>query len=256
MTETPLDAAHAAMTAAPDSDAQRLRFFERLADSELFLLLDDAEDSAPETPRLFDTSDGPLVLAFDTEDRLSTFAGGPADYAALSGRGLAVMLSGKGVGIALNPDAAPSSMVIPPDAVDWLHDILAKAPGKLQALPVEVRAPSAPPRLIEGLDAKLASAAGLATHAWLADVTYADDTQSLFLAIIAPAPGAETALAQAVSEALTFSNFETGVLDVAFFAANDPVVAKLERVGLRIDLPVPETPKPPMQDPKTPPRLR
>ena len=40
MTETTaLDAAHSAMTADPQDDAARLRFFERLADSELFLLL-------------------------------------------------------------------------------------------------------------------------------------------------------------------------------------------------------------------------
>ena len=39
MTETPLDLAFAAMQAAPDEDAPRLRFYERLADAELFLLL-------------------------------------------------------------------------------------------------------------------------------------------------------------------------------------------------------------------------
>ena len=40
MTEmTPLDTVHAAMEAAPQDDAARLRFYERLADSELFLLL-------------------------------------------------------------------------------------------------------------------------------------------------------------------------------------------------------------------------
>ena len=37
--QTPLDTAHTAMDATPDDDAARLRFFERLADSELFLLL-------------------------------------------------------------------------------------------------------------------------------------------------------------------------------------------------------------------------
>ena len=40
MTEiTPLDSAHAAMQAAPDDDTARLRFYERLADGELFVLL-------------------------------------------------------------------------------------------------------------------------------------------------------------------------------------------------------------------------
>ena len=36
---TPLDLAHAAMEAAPEDDAARLRFYERLADGEVFLLL-------------------------------------------------------------------------------------------------------------------------------------------------------------------------------------------------------------------------
>ena len=40
MTETTaLDLAHAAMDAAPEDNAARLRFYHRLADSELFLLL-------------------------------------------------------------------------------------------------------------------------------------------------------------------------------------------------------------------------
>ena len=37
---TVLDLAHMAMEAAPEDDTARLRFFERVADSELFLLLD------------------------------------------------------------------------------------------------------------------------------------------------------------------------------------------------------------------------
>ena len=40
MTETPIDQAHARMTSAPEDDALRLAFFERLADGELFLLLE------------------------------------------------------------------------------------------------------------------------------------------------------------------------------------------------------------------------
>ena len=37
---TPLDMAHALMDAAPEDDAARLRFYERVADGELFLLLE------------------------------------------------------------------------------------------------------------------------------------------------------------------------------------------------------------------------
>ena len=256
MTDTPLDTAHRAMTDAPEDDSLRLKFFERLADSELFLLLEDAEDTAPDTPRLFETSDGSFVLAFDTEDRMARFSGAPAPYAALSGRATAVMLAGQGVGIALNPEVAPSSMLIPAEAMDWLATLLAESPTTGEATPVEFRVPSAPARLIETLDAKLASAEGLASHAFLADVTYADGSQNLFLAIVAPAPGAETALAKSVSEALVFSGLEQSALDVAFFDTGDPVTTRLERIALRIDLPVPETPELPKPDPNTPPRLR
>ncbi len=256
MTDTSLDTAHRAMTDAPEDDALRLKFFERLADSELFLLLEDAGDAAPDTPRLFEITEGSFVLAFDTEDRMARFAGAPAPYAALSGRATAVMLAGQGVGMALNPEVAPSSMLIPADAMNWLATLLAEAPTTGEAMPVEFRAPSSPARLIETLDAKLASAEGLASHAFLADVTYNDGSQNPFLAIVAPAPGAETALAKSVSEALVFSGLEQSALDVAFFDARDPVTKKLERVGFRIDLPVPETPEPPKPDPNTPPRLR
>ena len=37
---TPIDTAHAAMEAAPEDGALRLRFYERISDSELFLMLD------------------------------------------------------------------------------------------------------------------------------------------------------------------------------------------------------------------------
>ena len=260
MTATLLDHAHAAMSTAPEDDAARLRFFERLADSEVFLMLEDAGDTAPETPRLFETSEGSYVLAFDSEDRLARFAGAPTPYAALSGRAVAVMLAGQGVGIALNPDVAPSSTLIPAEAMDWLATLLAETPTTGEDLPKEIHPPSAPARLIEGLDAKLASAAGLASHAFLADVTYDDGRRAFFLAIVAPAPGAEPALAQAVSEALVFSGLEEQALDVAFFGPDEAITATLERVGMRIDLPEPEVTEhvqvAPGSDPNSPPKLR
>ena len=90
--ETPLDRAHRALEDAPQDEAARLHFFERLADGELFLLL--AEEAADESlhPEVFQLSDGAYVLAFDREERLGAFLGRPAAYAALSGRALAAML--------------------------------------------------------------------------------------------------------------------------------------------------------------------
>ena len=60
MTEhTPIDAAHAAMTAAPDDDTPRLRFYERLAASELFVLLEGDAEGDKITPQLFDAEGTP-----------------------------------------------------------------------------------------------------------------------------------------------------------------------------------------------------
>ena len=251
---TPLDAAHAAMEA---SDAARLRFYERLADAELFLLLArEAEGEAVE-PELFALEDGPVALAFDREARLAEFTGAPAPYAALSGRTAAALLRGRGIGLGVNLGVAPSSILMPPEAVDWLAATLEHAPAEALAKAREVRPPGGlPPALLEALDAKMPAAAGLARTAYLAGVTYEDGRRSHLLAFVDARPGAEDALARAASEALTFSGLEMGEMDVAFLRPSDPLAARLARVALRLDLPRPPPPRAPGTDPGRPPKLR
>lgn len=262
MTETtPLDTAHAAMEAAPEDDAARLRFYERLADSELFLLLTGDPEGDQVEPELFDVADARFVLLFDREARLAQFTGRMSPYAALSGRAIAGMLAGQGIGLAVNPEVAPSSILIPPEAVDWLAATLAQGPAEAEARPAEIHPPKGlPETLLGALDTKLATAMGLARMAWLAGVTYDDGTRGHLLGFVDVLPGAETALAGAVNEALTFSGIAAGALDVAFFKPSDPLVAALARHGLRFDLPEPVTPAgeraAPGSDPDKPPKLR
>ncbi len=115
--ETPLDMSHAAMEAAPNDDAARLRFYERLADSEMFLLLTKETEGDQISPEIFDLGDASFVLVFDRIERLAQFVGKPAPYAALSGRVIAQMLAGQGIGLGVNLEVAPSQMLIPPEAV-------------------------------------------------------------------------------------------------------------------------------------------
>ncbi len=252
---TPLDLAHSEMET---SDAARLRFYERLADAELFLLLDQEAQGDQISPRVFEVEDASLVLAFDREERLADFAGA-APYVALSGRILAGMLAGQGLGLGLNLDVAPSSIILPAEAVSWLNETLGATPADVEAAPEELLPPMGlPDALITGLDTKLALASGLARSAYLCGVKYAGGGQSHLLAFLDPLPGAETALARAVNEALVFSGIEAGMLDVAFFAASDPMAASLAKVGLRFDLPEPEAregPAAPGMNPDKPPRL-
>ncbi|OYX22830.1 MAG: hypothetical protein B7Z10_12455, partial [Rhodobacterales bacterium 32-66-7] len=108
-----LDAAHAAVTADPENEALRLRFFERLADGEMVILLEREAEGQKLEPRVFDLEDGPVVLIFDREERLAAFSGGIAPYAALPGRVIAGMLKGQGIGLGVNLGVASSSMLLP-----------------------------------------------------------------------------------------------------------------------------------------------
>jgi hypothetical protein len=257
---TLLDAAHAAVSADPNNDALRLRFYERLADGEMILLLEREVEGDQVEPRVFPLEDGPVVLIFDREERLASFAGGIAPYAALPGRVIAGMLKGQGIGLGVNLGVAPSSMLLPPEALDWLAMALDNGPVETEAQPKTFHAPGGLPEgLLTGLDAKLAKAGGLAVAALLAGVTYSDGRRGHMLAFIDAAPGAEAALARAVSEALVFSGIEAGELDVTFLAGDAPVAAAMARSALRFDLPAPEAPSSPAApgtNPAKPPILR
>lgn len=259
---TPLDTAYAAMEAAPDSDTARLRFYERLAEGEVFLLLETEGEGDRLTPRVFDLEEGPVVLAFDLEERLAAFTGIPAPYAALPGRVIAAQLAGQGVALGLNLGVAPSSMLLPPEAVAWLAETLSHAPVQTEARPETFHAPAGLPQsLIEGLDGKLARAGGLAAAALLAGVTYSDGRRGHLLAIIDALPGAQEPLARACAEALTFSGIEAGEMDVVFLDSDDPATQAMARKALRFELPQPAAPEPaqpkaPGMDPARPPILR
>lgn len=260
---TPLDTAHAAMEAAPQDDTARLRFYERLADCELCLLLTQEAQGDNITPELFDLGDASFVLVFDRDDRLAQFVGKPAPYAALSGRVIAGLLAEQGIGMGVNLDVAPSSILIPPEAVTWLAGTLGNEPAEAEAQIAALSAPRGLPELLlTALDAKLASAAGLADGAYLVGVTYDGGAKGHMLAFVDATPGAQGALARAVAEALTFSGIEAGALDVAFFDSSAPMAARLAKHGLRYDLPKPaETVQEvlrmaPGSDPARPPKLR
>ncbi|MGI9393455.1 MAG: SseB family protein [Boseongicola sp.] len=260
MMDTPLDTAHAAMASAANGDAARLQFYERFADSELFLLLRTEPDNDRVEPEYFDTEDGRIVLVFDREERLSTFTEQPSPYAATSGRAIVTMMAGQNIGIGLNFGVAPSSYLLPPEAVDWLESTLAANPDEVGATPETMRPPAdMPEQLLKGIDAKLAQAAGLASAAYLVGVTYEYGRRGHMLAIIDPLPGAEPTLARAIQEALVFSGLEAGEIDVTFIRGADPSAAILAKFGLRFDLPkLPdaEIPAPPGSDPNHPPKLR
>ncbi len=257
---TLLVAAHAAVSADPENETLRLRFFERLADGELVLLLACEATGGNLEPKVFDLEEGPVVLVFDREERLASFSGGIAPYAALPGRVIAQLLKGQGIGLGVNLGVAPSSMLLPPEALDWLAATLEDGPEELEAQPRDFVPPLVPEAVVAALDAKLARAGRLAAAAVLAGVVYRDGRRGHLLAFLDAAPGAEAALARAMQEALVFSGVEAGELDVAFLASGEVAAGAMARVGLRFDLPQPQVqdlaPAAPGMDPSRPPKLR
>ncbi len=150
------------------------------------------------------------------------------------------MLAGQGMGIALNPDVAPSAMLMDPEAVTWLSGMIGAEPATAVQRIEEVFAPKGLPQdVLVALDRRLAAAGGMAQAAWLVGARYEGGGRGHVLAIAGAMPGAEAALAEAVAEALRFSGVEAGALDVTFVTADSPVVARFARVGLRFDLPTP-----------------
>jgi len=246
---------------AEGTDAGRLAWFDRLAASELFLLLEAEAKGETVRPRIFPVEDGSFVCVFDREDRLSSFAGEAAPYASLSGRALSGMLVGQGLGLAVNLGTG-AEMLLDTDAVAWLANMLAERPDEVEEAPEEIAAPGdLPEALLTALDARLASAAGLARRASLVAVGYAGGRRGHLLAFVDAVPEAEPSLARLVGEALSFSGLEAGTLDVGFFRSEDPVTARLVRAGLLFDLPDLQDPQAgvpvaPGSDPDRPPRLR
>lgn len=263
-----LDRAHDAMAAAPDDALPRLRFYEALAGAELTLLL--AGEPAPgadPVPALFDTGDGRFALAFDSDERLASFAEGPAAYAALPGRALLGMISGQGIGLGLNLGVAPSAFLMPAGAVDWLAGILAPAgphrPLAVADLAERLRPPALDAALVAALGRKLGESAGPARFALLAGTDGGGGLAAHVLAVVGVPAGAEAPLAQAISEAMVFAGGEPSALDVMFLTDADPLVARMGRFALRFDpppesdpAPGPPKPAPPGSDPARPPRLR
>jgi hypothetical protein len=255
-TETPLDRAHRAMEVAPEDTAVRLAYYAALARSELVLWLE-AEPGPGATglsPRLLPLDEGPVALAFDGEVRLAAVAGSPVPYAALPGRVVLARLAGQGVGLGVNLGAG-GAFLMDAAAVDWAADVLLRAArvAPASAVPLALRAPDALPA---GLTAALAASLGpvaAGAEVWLALAEDAGGTRRPLVAVTG-LPAAEVpALAQALAEAMAFAGGAEAAADLAVLAPDDPQLARLRRLGLRLDA---ETPPPPPPAAERPPRLR
>lgn len=212
---TPLDALCATPFHEADSVA-RAAILRRLADTMLFAALA-AEVGIDRGQFLrLDGPEGPLVLACDSDDRLTDFLGHAVDYAAFPGRVLAGMLAPEGLALLVNP-GAPSEMLIDAAALRWLVTVLAESPDAGEGT-AQLTAPGAelPADYLPLLGARLAEMAGLASAATLTRAAWADGRQGHLLLIEGAMPQAEAAIAKAIGEFAAFLPPLPGGLDVSF----------------------------------------
>jgi len=173
---TPIDIAFSEMEANESNDNARLRFYERLIDCELFMLLEAESDGQSIKPDLFEVENEQVALVFDKEDRLADFSNSIVPFVALSGRTIISLIEGKNISLGLNLSVAVSSIILPPNVISWMAKTISKGPTLSEAKIKEVLPPrTLPESVVSALDTKLATMVGYADIAYLAEVIYDND---------------------------------------------------------------------------------
>lgn len=254
---TELDARYAALLSG--GDAEGMAFYRALADAELFVLLEAEAQGEVMTPRVFDLADGPVLLAFDSEERMAGFSDQVLPYAALPGRVVAAQMVGQGLSLGLNlGSGAASEVILPPEALDWLMVMLDQAaPQALEVRVTAFEAPSVPGAVLGTLAGALVGVA----RAYVVGVRYDGGRRGQMLVLTGVEAAAEGKVLRAVTEALAFSGLDASALDTVFRDAGDALLARLAGVALVLEGEVaaevvPEVPSGPGMDPGRPPILK
>jgi hypothetical protein len=251
---TPIDAAHAALAAAGEDAGLRMAFYGQVLAAEFHVVLEAEPEGDAVRPLVLETGEARLVLAFDLPERMAAFLDAPRDYIALAGRSLVAMLAGQGLGIALNPDVAPSASVIPPEAVNWLAGTVAGTELRRARVTAFRRPAGVPAALVTAIEARIGAYGERVEAAYLAAAEHEDGGEGLVLALEGVPEAAEARVAAAIDEAVRFSGLEGVRLDVHF--PRPATLARIARIALAFRPgPGAAAPAPdPASDP--PPRLR
>ena len=130
---TPLMQAYLRMQAFPGEERARMSYFARLADARLFIPLEDASDGQRISPLLADV-DGVTCVQV-SEDVAQLASDVPTHNAEVEGRDLAQMLSGSGLGLAVN---GAQGHILLPEMVEWFAEALASQRVEAAEAPVAV----------------------------------------------------------------------------------------------------------------------
>ena len=110
---TQLNKAFVEMAQNPENNDARLNYYGVLADTNLFLLLEQEPSNEILEPKFIQLEGKNFALAFDSEESLSEFYGEAAAFAQITGRVLAKMLLEEKVGLGINLGISEGELLLP-----------------------------------------------------------------------------------------------------------------------------------------------
>ena len=233
-----LNKAFLEMSQNPESNDARLKYYGVLADTNLFLLLEQEPSNEILEPKFIQLEGNNFALAFDSEENLSEFYGEAAAFAEVTGRVLAKMLLEEKIGLGINLGVSEGELLLPWEIIEWFVNVLDEAPNLVQITPKKfLRAEAFPEILFKALQEKLMPAVGLFDEIWICAAEYNEDETSHLICLMGAQKPAEQAMIKSIKEVLSFSDINLGNTDVAHFNYDDEACSKIREVGIKLEFP-------------------
>ena len=226
------------MSRNPENNDARLNYYGVLADTNLFLLLEQEPSNEILEPKFIQLEGKNFALAFDSEESLSEFYGEAAAFAEVTGRVLAKMLLEEKIGLGINLGVYEGELLLPWEIIEWFVNVLDEAPNLVQNTPKKfLRAEAFPEILVKALQEKLMPAVGLFDEIWICAVEYNEDETSHLICLMGVQNSAQQAIVKSINEVLSFTNIDLGNIDVAHFSYDDEVCTKIREIGIKLEFP-------------------
>lgn len=226
------------MSRNPENNDARLNYYGVLADTNLFLLLEQEPSNEILEPKFIQLEGKNFALAFDSEESLSEFYGEAAAFAEVTGRVLAKMLLEEKIGLGINLGVSEGELLLPWEIIEWFVNVLDEAPNLVQTTPKKfLRTEAFPETLFKALQEKLMPAVGLFDEIWICAAEYNEDESSHLICLMGVQTSAQQAIVKSINEVLSFTDIDLGNIDVAHFSYDDEVCTKIREIGIKLEFP-------------------
>ncbi len=233
-----LNKAFREMSQDPENNDARLNYYGVLADTDLFLLLEQETSSEILEPKIIQLKENNFALAFDSEENLSEFYGEAAAFAQITGRVLAKMLLEEKIGLGINLGVSEGELLLPYSVIEWFVSVLDETPNLVQTTPKKFLPVKAFPGIIfKALQQKLKPAVGLFDEIWICAVEYNEDETSHLICLMGVQNSVQQAIVKSINEVLSFTDIDLGNIDVAHFSYGDEACIKIREIGIKFEFP-------------------